>query len=147
MVERTREALDSENWFASQVERGAANIRRILEAREISGRVATLQPLWAIEAGLPVYEEFSTGPFMFSIGDRLSDRQRQLAIVTSPRYLEERFGKEPPAAILTGFYGRDLLWEETALTRYARSHGYLPAGVISSWTRAQLFLRPPPSLE
>ena len=79
---------------------------------------------------------------MFAIGDRLSDRQRELVVVTSPSYLEERFGEEPPAAILTGFYGGDVLWEETALTRYARIHGYLPAGAISIWTRAQLFLRP-----
>jgi hypothetical protein len=143
MIQRTCDALDPENWIASQVQRGAANIRRILESKQLSGRVATLQPLWAIEAGLPIYEEFATGPFVFAVGDRLSSQQRERVVAISPNYLEERFEKEPPAAILTGFYGpRDILWEEMALTRYARLRGYTPIRVGCGGKRAILFLRP-----
>jgi hypothetical protein len=142
MYQRTRDALDSEKWYASQVRAGSAEIRGILESKQLTGRIATLQPLWAIEAGLPIYEEFATGPFIFAVGDRLTDRQRERVVVTSPGYLEERFGEEPPAAILTGFYGRDILWEETALTRYARLHRYAPVRVVCGDKRARLFLRP-----
>ena len=142
MYHRIHDALDSKNWIASQVQEGSENIRRILESKKLTGRVATLQPLWAIEAGLPIYEEFATGPFIFAVGDRMNDRQRERVVGTSPKYLEELFGKEPPAAILTGFYGRDILWEETALTRYARLHGYTPARVVCGERRARLFLRP-----
>jgi hypothetical protein len=141
MYQRTRDALDPENWYASQVRAGAAEIRGILESKQLTGRIATLQPLWAVEAGLPIYEEFATGPFIFAVGDRMNDRQRERVVVTSPRYLEDRFGKEPPAAILTGFYGRDILWEETALTRYARLNGYAPVRVVCGGKRARLFLR------
>ena len=41
------------------------------------GKIATLSPLYAIEANLPIYHELATGPFLYRVGDLLRPEQRK----------------------------------------------------------------------
>ena len=111
-------------WTPLAIEHSAAQIRRQLETAGLAGKLATLQPLFATEAGLPFYREFATGPFLFGIGDLLSEPDRKRLIGTSPSALSALFDADPPAAILVGLYSG---WTtEKPLEAYALSHGYRP---------------------
>jgi hypothetical protein len=63
--------------------------------------VATLYPLYALEAGLPIYPEFSSGVFLYQIGDMLDEEERKRYVTTSPNSLIDFFNENPPGLIIT----------------------------------------------
>jgi hypothetical protein len=111
---------DIESWTGIAVHRTSHRVRKILEAEGANGRVATLSPLYAIESGLPIYEELSTGPFLYRIGDYLSADERERYVATSMTTIGELLDVNPPAAIFVGFQ-RDL---DRPLIGYATANGY-----------------------
>jgi len=84
------------------------------------GKILTLVPQFAIEAGRPIYPQFSTGSFAWRVTPQLDPAQiNQLGLVAQDE-LDTFLISDPPAAILVGLEG-DL---DVPLVTYARSHGY-----------------------
>ncbi len=106
-------------WKGFTIHTIARNIKQELP-KNPSGAIATLSPLFAVEADLPIYPELATGPFLYRIGDLLTPEQRKLFHGTSPSTISKLFDSRPPLAIFTGFEG-DL---DTPLIRYAVTHNY-----------------------
>ena len=130
---------DPQTWSGVQIHQAALSVRRALEAAgaDTTGKVATLSPLYAVEAGLPIYPQLATGPFLFRVGDLLSAEQRQRFIASSPQTIHDLLDAEPPAAILVGFEG-DL---DAALREYATQRHYeKQAGMAGG---VELYIRPP----
>lgn len=64
--------------------------------------IATLSPIYAIESRMPVYPQFSTGPFVFRVGSRMSAEELELIKAVAPNTLSALFAKKPPGAIIIG---------------------------------------------
>jgi hypothetical protein len=131
--------LTNENrWAARRVHTVSADIRNILQARKpgVTGRIATLSPLFVVEANLPIYEELSTGPFLYRIGDLLSPQDRKRFVGTSPKSIHDLFNKEAPLAVLVG-YERGL---DSALLDYALKNNYSAVDVPGR--TGTLYIRP-----
>jgi hypothetical protein len=96
-----------------------------LRANGVSGKIATMRPLYVLESGYPIHEGFSTGPFLYSVSQELSEDQRKNLHAVSRTSIASDFVEERPAAILVGFYQWDPAVDdfigEAALEEYARS--------------------------
>jgi hypothetical protein len=103
---------------------------------DVQGPIATLSPIFAIEANLPVYPQFSTGPFLFRVGDLLTAEQRKHFVGTSRATVAELLDSDPPAAILAGFE-KEL---DGPLIEYAHVNRYRLADVAG--LNGQLYIRP-----
>lgn len=90
------------SWTPIQVHSVAHKIRSELGSQFGVGKMATLSPLYAVEAKLPIYPQFSTGPFVFRIGTLLSTHELDVVKGVSSQTLDRLFTKEPPAAIIVG---------------------------------------------
>jgi len=66
------------------------------------GPVLTLSPLYAIEGGGEIYPEFSAGPFVYRIADRLSESQRRIVHAVGPAELKKLIESRPPSAVILG---------------------------------------------
>lgn len=109
---------DTNSWAGIAVHHLAESIRARIAAP--AGPVATLSPLLIIEAGLATYPEFATGPFLYRVGDLLTEAERTRYVGTSPATVANLLDSQPPAAILVGFEaGLD-----EPLIAYAATHGY-----------------------
>jgi hypothetical protein len=86
------------------------------------GKILTLSPVYAIESDLPIYPELATGSFVFRIGDRLSQEERERYHATSVSTIGDLLDADPPAAILVGDEGE----LENPLLDYAQKHNYAP---------------------
>ncbi len=133
-------ALDpDEPWSGVAAHHIAHAIRGHLEQAgllggEVAPKVATLSPVYAIEAGLGIYPQLATGSFVYRIGDLLSPAERERYVATSPSTLHQLLDSDPPVAILVTQEGE----LETPLLEYAQSRGYEPAAQFSV---GQLFIR------
>ena len=92
--------------------------------------VFTLWPLDVLEAGGRIYDEFTTGPFWFRIGDMLTADERRRLVVTSPKTVGELLQRKAPAAILLGFYEED----DKPILRFAEENAYKPTPIGSKIT-------------
>ncbi len=100
--------------------RTALAVQRLVRQSSDTGPVATLTPIYPLEAGLPIYHELSTGIFLYWIGDRLTEMERRRYVATAPSVIDRMLEERPPRAILVGRYRQ----EEVPLILYARRHGY-----------------------
>ncbi len=66
------------------------------------GPVLTLSPLYAIEGGSRIYSQFSAGPFVYRIADRLSESQRRIVHAAGPDELKKLIESTPPSAVILG---------------------------------------------
>ncbi|MBN1593868.1 MAG: hypothetical protein JW941_11560 [Candidatus Coatesbacteria bacterium] len=112
-----------DNWVGISTHRTAHAIRERIGSPEGSDKIATLAPIYAIEAGIPIYRELETGPFFYRVWDLLTEDQRRGYVSASPKTLAAVLDREPPAAILVGFQAG----LETPFIDYANSHGYIKA--------------------
>ena len=110
-------------------------IRALLAQAGLQGKIATLSPLYPLEADLPVYTELATGLLYYRIRDILSAQERARYHIVSPRDINELLEADPPAAILTGPEG-DL---DDAFIQFAETHHYKKLAGKSVET---LYLRP-----
>jgi hypothetical protein len=132
---------DRQQWSGVTTRRVASDVRTILREHGLdTGQpVATLAPLYVMEANLPIYPELATGPFLYRVGDLLTPEQRARYVGTSPATIGALLDRNPPAAILVKFESEGKL--DTPLIAYATSHGYQRIGIPNS--RGELYLRPP----
>lgn len=116
-IEPLPRAFSSNEWFGNRFHDYAAiNLSQITD-----GKLLTLAPAYAIEAGVPTYPEFAIGPFAWRLAHLVHPETRKRFHVVAPADLEEFLAKEPPAAILTGVEEDEL---EAPLIDYATAHGY-----------------------
>lgn len=91
-----------------------------LNAHLPSGRILTLAPIHALEAGLEIYPSFVTGPIAWRVSPFLAPaKAEQLGMIT-PTALESVLVQAAPDGILVGF-------EETGedpLISFAKANGY-----------------------
>jgi hypothetical protein len=109
------------DWPPMRIHNESKRVSDLLNERGRRGRVATLRPLFAVEAGMDIYREFASGPFGYHIGHLLTAADRARFGVASPDTVEAVFASDPPAALLVGFYPERL---EGPLIRYAESRCY-----------------------
>jgi hypothetical protein len=129
MLKATYRLTNAENWTGFSVSTTAKYIHDSLGGLK-NGKVATLAPAFVIEANLPIYEEFATGPFLYRVSDLLTPDQQKNVTGISPDRVEKLFENEAPAAILVGFeeaYGSKSIDGEpleSSLIKYAERHNY-----------------------
>lgn len=128
-------------WHPIRTARAGKAVRSQIESLDAIGKLATIQPLRAINAGLPFYDEFATGPFVYAIVDGLSDDDQKRYVVVGSRRIAEVLDADPPAAILAGLYPPGWFFNDDALRDYAERHGYTRTG-IPQIPNADLYVRP-----
>jgi hypothetical protein len=109
-----------DKWGAISVHTTAEQIRNDIGLLREGEKVATLSPLYVLEAGLPIYNELSTGVFLYRVGDFIPDDKKKLYVATSPGSLLSLFESDPPKAIFVGFE-RNL---DDAFIQYAQANHY-----------------------
>ena len=109
------------SWTSSRVEAVAQQIGREVKSAGGSGRVATLTPIYALEAGLPLEPTLAAGPFVYRVADLISPADRRFyRSLASPRTIQATLSTLPPSAILVGLEGE----LDQPLEQFARDHGY-----------------------
>jgi 4-amino-4-deoxy-L-arabinose transferase-like glycosyltransferase len=123
MSKESTQFFDISRWTAMTVRSTAQAIRHELLAAGTWGEVATLLPLWVVEAGIPLQRQFATGPFAYRVSDALNDVQRERWVTTSPHTVYDLLEKAPPAAVLVGRrpFEHNL---DAPLIRFAEGNGY-----------------------
>jgi hypothetical protein len=107
---------------------------RDLVSHEGQGKILTLSPVFPLEAGLPIYPEFSGGPLLWRISGFVEPEMRASLGVISPEELETFLSKDPPAGILVGAEKS----VEAPLNEYAQRYGYqlVPiSDTLNLWVR------------
>ena len=131
-------ALDPTGWTVTRVQGASQDIRQQIEAKGVSGPVLTLSPIFALEAGLPIYRELSAGPFFFRTADRLMPAATVESLNgVSPATLDALLQRQPPAAVLVG---NESLWIEQPLIDYAQTHGF-EESTVTGFAHLRLFIR------
>ena len=140
-------STDLSQWTGIQAHRSAIRIAEILAQRGVSGHVATLFPIVAIDANR-VLPEFAAGPFFFRSADAYAaERVAQLHGV-GPATLDALFAASPPAAIVGGFGPFPFKWNppmDAALIDYARRSGFVRVAddwSINGYRNGQVWVRP-----
>jgi hypothetical protein len=96
--------------------------------------VLTLAPIHALEAGRPIYPQFSSGPFAWRISPFVEPGKAARLKIPSPATIDALLAAEPPAAFLLGIEKNG----EDRFEAYARDHGYRmirPASDDQLWVR------------
>jgi hypothetical protein len=111
-------AFSREDWTSYKVFKISKKVSEIVGSDKL---ILTLAPIFPLEGGGQIYQELSTGPFLFRYGSFLSDAQRQIAVSTDPHSLPALLKEKPPDAVIVGFES-DLL--ESSLVEYAARSGW-----------------------
>ncbi len=134
-------ATHPQQWTTMRVHEGGVTIAERMQAAGVTGKVATLAPIYPLEGGLDVYAELATGPFAYRTADMTSPELAKYYKMTSPSTIEALFEKDPPAAFLLGF--EDEL--EKPMRAFAESHGYVQSASLGFKDRygiPTLYLKP-----
>jgi len=87
----------------------------------VTGKVATLSPIYPLEGGLDVYPEFATGQFAYRTAPFTSPALLGYYRTVSPDTVEAFLKADPPAALLLGFEPE----LEAPMLRFANENGYV----------------------
>jgi hypothetical protein len=109
-----------ERWASERMAAKAQEIRSHLADHPEALKGASLTPLPLLLADVRIYNELSTGQFLFRVGDLLSAEERRRFVATSARSIGELFERDPPDLIYGG--GRKSL--DQPLLYYAERYGY-----------------------
>lgn len=120
LFSHTYDLANIDGWTGISVHETAEQIRRYIGVIEKGDKVATLSPVYAIEADLPIYNELSTGSFLYRVGDLIPNNKRRTYVGTSQQSLHALFEIDPPKAIFVGFEG-DL---DLPFIVYAETHDF-----------------------
>ncbi|MEJ2722411.1 MAG: hypothetical protein P8181_14930 [bacterium] len=125
------QSFNPDNWTSRQIHKSGEAVRSAIPAANRGRPVATLNPLYALEGGLPIYPELATGPFAYRIGAFLTNDQLARYKTTSAEHIAALLDASPPSDIVVGFEG-DL---DSALTAYALRRNYAAReGVVDGGT-------------
>jgi 4-amino-4-deoxy-L-arabinose transferase-like glycosyltransferase len=132
--------LNSSAWTVTKVHDLSEAIARYAKG----GLVATTYPALVLDAGSPVYPEFSTSIFFFRTGDLWAPKRVMELKGVSPRTLSTVLGVKPPSAVFIANLDADpplLNWAQRNCyveIDFARWQGYL---YVQKW-KPRLFVRP-----
>lgn len=132
---------DPGSWTVMRVHGFGVELARRLRDLNVSGKVATLAPVYPLEGGLAVYPELATGQFAYRVADLTSSEQLRHFRTTSPTKIEALFTSDPPAALLVGFDAA----LEAPMVRFAKARGYrrIPdLAFADRYGEAVLYVRP-----
>ncbi len=129
-------AWHPQRWTCWQISHQAARLKEAIPQEHQDLPLATLSPLYALEAGLPIYSELATGPFAFRVADSISVTEQERLRITSADRLMELLAERPPGAVLVGLERK----YDSALEDYAQQHRYQQVPVPID--RARLYVRP-----
>ena len=101
-------------------------------------RIATLTPVWALDAGYSIYPEFAAGQFVYRVAPYIPPEDRPFYRTTSPASLTSFLDADPPAAVLVNRAEP----MEADLAAYALSRGYRPAGPSGEDRPFDLYVAP-----
>ncbi|MEJ2721876.1 MAG: hypothetical protein P8181_12165, partial [bacterium] len=118
--QRGRALFEPQRWTGVELHDDAVVLRSLIPVEDRNRPVATLSPLMALEAGLPIYKELATGQFAYRIGELLSADEQARFRTTSPQRLPELLSLSPPSAVLVGGAG-DL---DSSLVHFAQKSGF-----------------------
>jgi hypothetical protein len=130
------------SWTVVKTHTDGLRLAKAMTDAGVQGKVATLAPVYPLEAGLPVYPEFATGQFVYRTAPFMEPTLKSYFKTTSPDEVDTFFEKDPPAAILTGFEPE----MEKPLVAYAVQHGYKkiePFELVDRYGSADLYVRVP----
>lgn len=91
--------FNRKRWVPLEVHTKAERINEVIEK---DGPVLTLSPLYAIEGGRNILPQFSAGPFVYRIADRLSPKQKQIVHAAGPVDIEKLMRDSKPCAVIVG---------------------------------------------
>jgi len=124
-----------ERWASERMAAKANEIRSHFADQSGAIKGASLSPIPLLSADVRIYDELSTGPFLFRVGDLLSAEERQRFVATSPSSIAEFLERDPPDLI----YGGGEKGLDSPLFDYAKHHGYRESRLQ---TGGRLFVRP-----
>ncbi|SMR71067.1 hypothetical protein SAMN04488030_0687 [Aliiroseovarius halocynthiae] len=107
----------------------------------VNGKVATLLPIYPLEAGLDIYPELATGQFAYRIAPYTDPELAQHYVMAGPDQITEVFDFEPPAAFVLGYEPA----LEAPLLNYAIEKGYREIsidGLTNRYGKGRVFLQP-----
>jgi hypothetical protein len=107
-----------EEWLTVEAHEAGEEIGNLVG----QGRVLTLAPLYPLEGGSRIYEEFATGVFAWRVGAFVPEEERQEIGLVSEAELPGLLSSRPPDAILAGFESRS----ESPFIDYAEANDYQP---------------------
>ena len=139
-------STDFDRWTGVQAHRSALEIAEMLDQQRLSGHVATLFPIVAIDAN-GVLPEFAAGPFFFRVADRYSSARVTELNGVGPATLDGLFAGSPPAAIVAGFGPFRFRRMDDALIDYARRSGYVLVAdqlTVGRYRNGQVWVRSAP---
>jgi hypothetical protein len=120
LTEYASKLFAQNRWTVERVHDDGQRLARQLKELGISGKVATLAPIYPLEGNLDIYPEFASGPFAYRAAQFASPELRKYYRTTSPGEVRDFFKADPPAAILVGF---DPKLEEP-MVKFAEENGY-----------------------
>ncbi|MBN1350347.1 hypothetical protein JXJ21_13110 [candidate division KSB1 bacterium] len=91
---------DVQHWRSISLHRTAVQMKAFVNVDYNDFKIATLSPLYALEAGLRIYPELSTGPLLYRVGDLVPDEKLSLYKGTSRERIYWLFQRKYPGAIL-----------------------------------------------
>ncbi len=119
LLSHSPQLIQPAQWEVFNLHRTAQELQQFVPE---GGTIATLSPLYALEANRTIYPELASGPFFYRVGDVLSEEQRQRFVGTSPNSICTLLKQMPPDAILVGF--EDMPFLEEPLYTCAKDMGY-----------------------
>ena len=88
-------------WFPTKIHRIGVEMKAAVG----EGRVLTLAPIYPLEGGMVIYEEFAAGPFVWRVAPLVPEKRRgELGVISEPD-LPDLLRRKPPRAVLIGFEG------------------------------------------
>ena len=123
LVQHLGSVIRPDRWAVMRVHASGVAMAQRLAAAGVSGKVATLSPIYPLEGGLDVYRELATGPFAYRTADITAPEIARFYSMTSPTRVGALLDADPPAALLLGFYPA----LEEPMLAYAKKNGYVQA--------------------
>ena len=122
-------------------DRAGSTLRALLTEHGVQDeKVATLMPVYPVEAGLPVYNEFATGQFAYRIMPYAGPDLRAQYRAVGPDQVAGFLAADPPGSLLLGFEPE----LEAPFLQFARDRGYLridETGIEDRYGKAVLYVR------
>jgi hypothetical protein len=97
-----RYLLNTNSWTTVKVFKTSTYLRRQIEQFNTKGpgKIATLSPIYALQAGLPIYNEFATSIFYYRVAHLVSPENQSRYGIIGYNRLNKFLSKNPPRAIL-----------------------------------------------
>ena len=96
----TLRLVSPNTWSVERIHNAGKTIAGLLAEAGVSGKVATLAPIYPLEGGLPVYPEFTTGQFAYRTAEFNNSYLGNFYRTTSPSEIGAFLAADRPGGIL-----------------------------------------------